>query len=299
MTARSPRTWLITGCSSGFGAEIARQVLEAGDQAIVTARNPQTVEAIVAAHSGRALAAPLDVTKSDEIANAVDLARQRFGGIDVLVNNAGASYLTSIEEGDEARIRKLFETNFFGPLALVRATLPVMREKRSGHIINFSSIGGLAAFAASGYYAATKFALEGMSEALAQEVGPLGIRVTIVEPGPFRTGMAVRAEHSDSRNPDYEQTVHARRAQFRANADDFPGDPAKGAEAVISLAGMAEPPLRLLLGESALTVARKRYKSVLDEFDRWESLTTSTDFQQATGNWANVLQGKPLGTPSG
>lgn len=290
--------WLITGCSSGFGAAIARQVLERGDRAIVTARRIETVQHFVEAHPDRALAATLDVTKPDQVRSAVDAATERFGRIDILVNNAGISYLTSIEEGDDQRVRNLFEANFFGPLSLVRAVLPQMRARRAGRIINFSSVGGLAAFAASGYYAATKFALEGLSEALAQEVGPLGIKVTIIEPGPFRTGMALRAEHSESRNADYEATVHARRAQFRSTAEDFPGDPVRGAAAILSIADMDEPPLRLVLGGAALTVARKRFREVLAGFDRWEAVTCATDFDTGTdergdGAWSDVVRGSP------
>lgn len=284
--------WLITGCSSGFGREIAQQVLARGWRALVTARNPDVVSDIVEAAGDRARAFALDVSRPDQIRAAVAAAEEAFGRIDVLVNNAGFSYLTSIEEGDEQRVRALFETNFFGALALTKAVLPRMRERRSGHIIYFSSIGGLAAFPGSGYYAATKFALEGLAEALAPEVEPLGVKVTLIEPGPFRTGMAARAEHAPSTIADYDQTVGVRRRQFRSTGGDFPGDPIRGAAAVIDVTTMDKPPLRLVLGKPALEVARRRFLGVLDEFARWETVTLASDYPEfQEGNWGAVVEG--------
>lgn len=291
--ANEQKVWLITGCSSGFGAEIARQALAAGDFVAATARRPDTLAGFLAEYPETALTLPLDVGKAQQRAAAVAATLERFGRIDVLVNNAGFSYLASIEEAEEHRYRDLFETNFFGPMALLREVLPHMRARRCGRIINFSSIGGLAAYPASGWYAATKFALEAASEALAGEVGALGIKVTLVEPGPFRTGMADRAQHAEGGNPDYEETVGARRKQFRATGDDFPGDPVRGSAAVLELAGMPEPPLRLILGAPALAVARARFGSVLAEWTRYEALSRSCDYPRpGEGNWEGVLRGE-------
>jgi len=283
--------WLITGCSSGFGAEIARQALAAGNRVATTARRPETLTDLVAAYPDTAIALPLDVTNAYQREAAVAAVIARFGQIDVLVNNAGASYLASIEEAEAQRFRALFEGNFFGPVELVRAVLPHMRARRSGRIINFSSIGGIAAFPASGWYAATKFALEAISEALASEVAPLGIKVSLIEPGPFRTGMADRAEHGAQGHPDYEQTVGARRRQFRATGDDFPGDPVRGAAAVLALAAMDDPPLRLILGAPAFEVARAKVAGVLAEWELHEDLSRSCDYPRPEGDWGAVVRG--------
>lgn len=291
MTERR-RVWLITGCSSGFGAEIAAQALAAGEIVVATARRPETLAGLVAGCPDTALPLRLDVARADEREAAVATAVARFGGIDVLVNNAGASYLASVEEADAARARSLFEGNFFGPVELLRLVLPHMRSRRSGRIVNFSSIGGIAAFPASGWYAATKFALEAISEALAAEVAPLGIKVSLVEPGPFRTGMADRAEHGGEGHPDYEATVGARRRQFRATGDDFPGDPVRGAAAVLALVDMADPPLRLILGAPALDVARAKFNGMLAEWAKHEALSRSCDFSQpGKGDWGAVVRG--------
>ncbi|MCK9542055.1 MAG: oxidoreductase [Novosphingobium sp.] len=290
--AQAPRVWLVTGCSSGFGAEIARQALEQGEIVIATARRPETLAGLQAGWPETCLALPLDVCDAVQRGDAVAAALSRFGRIDVLVNNAGVSYLASIEEADEARYRALFETNFFGPMALLREILPHMRARRSGRIVNFSSIGGIAAYPASGWYAATKFALEAASEALAAEVAPLGIKVSLVEPGPFRTGMDARAEHAEGGHPDYEETVGARRRQFRATGNDFPGDPVRGAGAVLELAKMEDPPLRLILGAPALQVARAKFEGVLAEWTAHAALSLSCDYPLPAGNaWDRVVKG--------
>jgi NAD(P)-dependent dehydrogenase (short-subunit alcohol dehydrogenase family) len=287
----SGNIWLITGCSSGFGQEIAKQVLESGDKAVVTARKPEALQPLLDIGGNRAVACALDVTDSHQIKAAVETAKAAFGQIDVLVNNAGVSYLSSIEEGATDKVRGLFETNFFGPLALAKAVLPEMRVRRSGRMIFFSSVGGLAAFPASGYYAATKFAIEGLVEALAQEVAPFGVKVTLIEPGPFRTGMGERAEHAPSSLPEYEATVGARRRQFRAMSDAFPGDPVRGSEAVLKIAQLPDPPLRLLLGKSAYEVAKKRFLDVVAEFDEWRTLTFSADFPgEDKKDWSKMVK---------
>jgi len=190
MTNETSPVWFITGCSTGFGRELAKAVIARGWRAVVTARDQTSVSGLVQGHA-TALAVSLDVTKSDQVKAAAAAAEQRFGRVDVLVNNAGYGYQSSIEEGEEDKIRAQFDANVFGLFAMTRAVLPIMRRQHSGHILNITSIGGLVGFPASGYYSATKHAVEGWSESLAAEVKPLGIRVTCVEPGPFRTDWAV------------------------------------------------------------------------------------------------------------
>lgn len=271
--------WFITGCSTGLGRALATAVLERGLRAVVTARDPERVADLVAAHPGRALAVALDVTDQQQITAAVAEAQREFGQIDVLVNNAGYGYLAAAEEGEDAEIRALFEANVFGLMALTRAVLPGMRARRSGHIVSVSSLGGLAAFGATGYYHATKFAVEGFSESLAAEVGPLGIGVTIVEPAAFRTnwsGPSMR--ESAVRIDDYADTAGARRASTLATYGKQPGDPARAATAVIDAVTSAEPPLRLLLGRAAYDIATARLDTLRKTFDDWREVTLSADF---------------------
>jgi NAD(P)-dependent dehydrogenase (short-subunit alcohol dehydrogenase family) len=207
-----PRNWLITGCSTGFGRELARVLIARGETVFATARKPEALDDIVRGHDN-ARALKLDVTSAQDIQAAVAEAR-KAGGVDVLVNNAGYGYLTSVEEGDEQGYRAQFETNVFGLIAMTRAVLPSMRERGSGHIVNIASVGGLVGNPGSGYYAATKFAVVGFSEALSKEVGPLGVKVTVVEPGPFRTDWAGRSlQSSGNQIAAYGETVHARLKQ--------------------------------------------------------------------------------------
>lgn len=277
----SPDTpiWFITGCSSGLGRAIATAVLQRGWRAVVTARDPGTVADIVAGHEGRALALALDVTDRGQIAQAVKQAETVFGVIDVLVNNAGYGYLAAVEEGEDHEVRALFDTNVFGLIDVTRAVLPGMRARRSGHIVNVSSLGGLAAFGATGYYHATKFAVEGVSESLAAEVTPLGIKVTIVEPAAFRTnwsGPSMRQSriHVD----DYAESAGSRRTATLATYGQQPGDPARAAEAIITVTRDEDPPLRLLLGKAALQIATARLDTLKTGFDDWQDLTLSADF---------------------
>ncbi len=271
--------WFITGCSSGLGRALAEAVLDRGWRAVVTARDPARVRDLVEAHGDRALALPLDVTDHAQVTAAVEKAETTFGRIDVLVGNAGYGYLAAVEEGEDAEIRKLFDTNVFGLADVTRAVLPGMRARRSGHVVTVSSLGGLAAFGATGYYHATKFAVEGLSESLAAEVAPLGIKVTIVEPAAFRTawsGPSMR--QSAIRIDDYAETAGARREATTATYGRQPGDPARAAEAIIAAAGAAEPPLRLLLGEAAYTVATARLETLKSTFDTWRETTLGADF---------------------
>ena len=274
--------WLITGCSSGFGRELARLVLERGWRAVITARNPSQVADLVAIAPDRALALPLDVTRADQVQQAVDAALQRFGRIDALVNNAGYGYLAAIEEGEDAAVRAMFETNVFGLIAMTKAVLPGMRAQRSGLIVNVSSIGGLTSFAATGYYHATKFAVEGLSESLALEAGPLGIDVMIVEPGPFRTKWAGPSiKESAVRIADYEATAGVRRAQTAARSGNQAGDPVRGAQAIHDAALADRPPLHLLLGRAAVDLARRKIDALRADIDAWEATSVGADFPEA------------------
>lgn len=273
--------WFITGCSTGFGYELARLVLERGWRAVVTARNLAQLDNLVRAHGDRALPLKLDVTDRAANAAAVAHAEQRFGKIDVLVNNAGYGYLAAIEEGEDAQIRAQFETNVFGLIELTKCVLPGMRAKRHGHIVNFSSIGGLVSFAATGYYHATKYAVEGLSESLAIEGAPLGIKVTVVEPGPFRTDWAGRSIiESENVIADYAETAGVRRTQTRDRSGSQAGDPVRGAEAVIAAVTAEHPPLHLILGASALQLAYAKLDRLRAEFDTWKDVTIGADFPQ-------------------
>ena len=273
--------WFITGCSTGFGKELAKLVLARGWRAVVTARKLEQVEELVSGHEENALALRLDVTDSVQVARAVQQAEKKFGRIDVLVNNAGYGYLAAIEEGEEDQVRAIFETNFFGLVALTNAVLPGMRKQRSGRIVNVSSIGGLTSFAATGYYHATKYAVEGLSESLSIELGPLGIKVVIVEPGPFRTDWAGRSLlESNNVIADYDATAGERRRQSRERSGKQQGDPVRGAEAIIEAVMSHDPPLRLLLGKPALDLAHKKIAAMQKDFETWKEMTLSADFPE-------------------
>jgi NAD(P)-dependent dehydrogenase (short-subunit alcohol dehydrogenase family) len=279
MMNKTDPVWLITGCSTGFGRELAKLVLARGWRAVVTARNAEQVQDIAKGHEDRALVLALDVTSREQIADVVAQAKQRFGRIDVLVNNAGYGYLSAIEEGEDAEVRAMFETNVFGLIDTTKAVLPIMREQKSGLIVNVSSIGGLTSFAATGYYHGTKYAVEGISESLAIEVKPLGIGVLIVEPGSFRTNWAGPSiKQSATRIEAYDSTAGERRRQTEARSGNQAGDPVRAAQAIIDAALSDTPPLRLVLGQLALELARKKLDFMRDDFDRWESTTLGADF---------------------
>ena len=283
MMNRDNPVWLITGCSTGFGRELAKLVLERGWRAVVTARDASKVADIVEGHGDRALVLPLDVTRRAQIDHAVAQAKEHFGRIDVLVNNAGYGYLAAIEEGEDAAVREMFEANVFGLVDTTKAVLPVMRKQRSGLIVNVSSIGGLASFAATGYYHGTKYAVEGISESLATEVKPLGIDVLIVEPGPFRTNWAGPSiKQSATQIEDYAATAGERRKQTAARSGNQAGDPVRAAQAIIDAALSDTPPLRLLLGKAALELARKKLDFLRSDFDAWEATTVGADFPEGT-----------------
>jgi NAD(P)-dependent dehydrogenase (short-subunit alcohol dehydrogenase family) len=274
--------WFITGCSTGFGRALATLVLERGWRAAVTARNPTQVEELTTRHEGRGAALALDVTDPGQIAAAVQTAEARFGGIDVLVNNAGYGYQTSVEEGDEGAIRALFDANVFGLAALIRAVLPGMRARRRGHIVNLSSVAGFIGFPGSGYYAATKHAVEGLSDALAKEVGPLGIHVLCVEPGPFRTDFAGRSlRQTLSRFPDYEATVNTRLRTLAGRSGAQPGDPVRAAAAIIEAVQAPRPPRHLVLGAGGFENVRKNLTEKLEEIDTWKQISLGADYPTA------------------
>jgi NAD(P)-dependent dehydrogenase (short-subunit alcohol dehydrogenase family) len=278
----SQKVWFITGCSTGFGFELAKQVLDRGDRAALTARDPSKLKELVSTRGNNAIALALDVTDETAITKAVADAEAHFGKIDVLVNNAGYGYFSAIEEGEDAEIRRQFETNVFGLYSVTRKVLPGMRARRSGHVVNVSSIGGLMAFPATGYYHASKFAVEGFSESLSQEVAPLGIKVTIVEPGRFRTDWAGRSMiESKTVIEDYADTAGARRKAAHEYSGTQPGDPARGSQAIIKAVDAAEPPLRLLLGSDAFKMAQGRLEALQKNFEAWKDVSVSTDFPQS------------------
>jgi NAD(P)-dependent dehydrogenase (short-subunit alcohol dehydrogenase family) len=275
------KVWFITGCSTGFGRELAKQVLESGERVIMTARDPRSLDALQSRFLERARALALDLTDGASIAAAADAAHAAFGRIDVLVNNAGYGYVSAIEEGEDVEIRRQFETNVFGLFALTRHVLPGMRARRSGHILNLSSIGGLVAFGATGYYHASKFAVEGFSEALAAEVAPLGIKVTLVEPSGFRTDWAGRSIiESKTVIDDYAQTAGARRKATRDASGKQRGDPVRAAKAMQDVVGMASPPLRLLLGGDAYRLAMARTETQRKAFEAIRELACGADFPE-------------------
>ncbi|MDM4142209.1 MULTISPECIES: oxidoreductase [Mycobacterium] len=272
-------TWLITGCSTGLGRALAEAVIGADHNAVVTARDVAAVAQLAESAPERVLAAALDVTDPAQVASAVRRAQDRFDRIDVLVNNAGYGYRAAVEEGDDADVRALFETHFFGTVAMIKAVLPGMRARRSGAIVNISSIGAQLTPVGSGYYAAAKAAIEGMSGALRGELVPLGISVTVVEPGAFRTDFAGRSLiQSATVIDDYAATAGQRRKENDTMHGNQPGDPAKAGKAIIAAVESPEPPAFLLLGPDALAAYRYKADARAAEISQWEQLTSSTDF---------------------
>lgn len=272
------KVWFITGCSTGFGRELAKQVLAAGYRAGVASRNIRDVADIVESYPDTVVAITLDVTKAAEIASAVALLKQKFGRIDVLVNNAGIGYFGAIEECEEREVRRMFDINFFGLANVTHAVLPVMRAQRSGHILNIASIGGLVAYPAVGFYNATKFAVDGYSESLAKETAHLGIKVTVIAPSGFRTDWAGRsANDSPIVIEDYAPSAGANKANIRNSSGKQPGDPVRAVKAMIEVVESKEPPMRLLLGAGALRSARAKLETLKKDYDAWETTTIGAD----------------------
>lgn len=273
------KVWLITGCSTGFGRELAKEVLAQGYNAAVASRNTDDVKDITDAYPETALAVTLDVTVPADITAAVNSTIQKFGQIDVLVNNAGIGYFGAIEESEDDEVRRMFEINFFGLAKMTQEVLPFMRKQRSGHILNIASIGGLRGFPGVGFYNATKFAVDGFSEALSKETAKLGIKVTIIAPSGFRTDWAGRsANNSKTIIEDYADSAGKNKEDIRGYSGNQPGDPVRAAKAMIAVVESPNPPLRLLLGAAALKGARIKIEELKKDFEEWAATSEGADF---------------------
>jgi len=273
------KVWLITGCSTGFGRALAIEALAQGYSVAVASRNTNDVEDIVSKYPETALAVSLDVTSGAEITAAVEKTIAHFAQIDVLVNNAGIGYFGAIEESEEAEVRRMFEINVFGLARMIQEVLPHMRKRRMGHILNIASIGGLRSFPGVGFYNATKYAVDGLSESLSKELAPLGIKVTIIAPSGFRTDWAGRsAKDSNIKIADYATTAEKNKGDIRAYSGNQPGDPVRAAKAIITVTESATPPLRLLLGAAALKGARLKLEELKHDFDTWAEVSVGADF---------------------
>lgn len=272
------KVWLITGCSTGFGRALATEVLNTGDNVVVTSRKVSDIEDIVAGNKENAIGVQLDVTKASEITSAVEQAMEKFGRIDVLVNNAGIGYFGAIEESEEDEVRRMFEINVFGLANMTKAVLPILRKQRSGHVVNIASIGGLVGFPGVGFYNATKFAVDGLSESLAKETAPLGIKVTVIAPSGFRTDWAGRsANNSKTVIEDYKETAGQNKENIRGYSGNQPGDPVRAAKAIIKAVESENPPMRLLLGVGAWKGAQNKLAELKRDFDAWEETTKNAD----------------------
>jgi len=282
MATQTSPVWFITGCSTGFGHELAKLVLARGFNAVVTARDKARVADLAKSGGDRALALDLDVTDAAQVSAAVKAAEAQFGHIDVLVNNAGYGYQAPVEEGEDMEIRAQFEANVFGLFAMTRAVLPGMRKRRKGHIINITSVAGFIGYPGSGYYAASKHAVEGLSDSLAAEGKPLGIKVTCVAPGPFRTDWAGRSlKQTPSRIADYAETAAIRMARTAEASGTQPGDPVRAGEAMIKLTEIDNPPRHLVLGAFGLDAVTNNLKETLAEVEAWRATSLAADFPTA------------------
>ena len=276
-------TWLITGCSTGLGRALAEALLSSDHNVVPTARNADSIVGLADGAPERVLPLALDVTDHAQVSHVVAEAEARFGGIDVLVNNAGYGYRAAVEEGDDEDVRALFDTHFFGSVAMIKAVLPGMRARRSGAIVNQSSMAATLTPVGSGYYSAVKSAIEGMSGSLRGELEPLGISVTVVEPGGFRTDFAGRSlQQASTAIADYADTAGRRRKENDRAHGTQPGDPARAATAIITAVEAEQPPGFLLLGSDALDGYRTTVSARAAEIDEWESLTTATRFEQGS-----------------
>lgn len=273
------KVWLITGSSTGFGRELAAEALEQGYRVVVTARKPEAVADFVEKFPETALAVKLDVTKPDEVRAAIQSTVERFGRIDVVVNNAGYGLIGAVEEVTEEQFRHQFETNVFGAVDVMKAALPVFREQKSGHFLNLSSVGGFVAFPSSGYYTASKFALEAFSEAVAAESAHLGVKVTIVEPGAFRTDFNGRSlAVGENRLDDLYPSTNYFLDWLQENDGKQPGDPRKAAQVMIQVAEAENPPLRLPLGEDAILTIEAELEKVKTDIAPWRQAGVDTTF---------------------
>jgi NAD(P)-dependent dehydrogenase (short-subunit alcohol dehydrogenase family) len=276
------KTWLITGSAGGFGRDLTQAVLAHGDNVVATARRPEQLDDVVREYGERVRAVALDVTDAEAAKAAVRVAVDAFGSLDIVVNNAGYANIASIEEVTDEDFRAQIETNLFGVVNVTKAALPVLRGQRSGHFIQFSSIGGrVGGTPGLSAYQTAKFAVAGFSEVLNNEVKPLGIKVTIVEPGGFRTNWSTVAKAGEQHvAPDYDQSVGEILRFMEKFAGTEPGDPARAAQALIEIANTDEPPVRLLLGAAALRMADESSKAHAAEAERWAELSRATDFPE-------------------
>ena len=277
------KTWLITGCSSGLGRQLADAVAARGDRLVATARSADSLQPLCERYPETVRSISLDVTRAGDAARAVALAESAFGGLDVLVNNAGFGFIGAIEEGEPNEYRPMFEVNVFGLIEMTRAALPALRKRAGGRIVNLSSGAGIAGSAGFGFYNATKFAVEGLSEALAQELGSLGLKVIIVEPGPFRTeflgrSMATAAHEIDA----YAETVRARRHYRRTNDGRQAGDPAKAVAVMLRAVDAEHPPLHLPIGPRAHAMAERKLEAFRADIAAWREISIATDFDTST-----------------
>ena len=272
------KNWLITGCSTGFGRALALEALAQGHHVAVASRNTKDVSDIIEKYPDLALAVTLDVTNKQQITDAVKLTIERLGRIDVLVNNAGIGYFGAVEESEDDAVRNMFDINVFGLGNMIQEVLPFMRKQKSGHILNVASIGGLRSFPGVGYYNATKYAVDGLSEALYKEVAPLGIKVTIIAPSGFRTDWAGRsANDTQVKIDDYELTARKNMGDIRRSSGNQPGDPVRAAKAMIMITEVENPPLRLLLGAGALKGARLKIEELKHDFETWAEVSEGAD----------------------
>jgi short-subunit dehydrogenase len=275
------RVWFITGTSTGFGYLLAEEALKRGERVIATARDVSKLSRLARQYPDRIHTLTLDVTNPNEIISIAQQAIAAFGHVDTLVNNAGYGVNGAVEEVSEDEFEPMFQTNIYGLIRVTRAFLPHFRQRRSGHIFNLSSIGGLIGSPGWGFYNATKFAVEGLSEALAEEMKPLGVHVTVVEPGPFRTDFLGRSSKLARRQlRDYATTAGKAREYLKTQSGKQPGDPQKAVEAIITAANSPKPPLHLILGQVALTRFRHKLSDWHEEIAAWESVTTSADFPE-------------------
>lgn len=273
------KTWLITGCSSGLGRQLAEAVAARGDRLVVTARSTDSLLPLRERYPETVRSISLDVTRAGDASKAVALAERAFGGVDVLVNNAGFGFIGAIEEGEPSEYRPLFEVNVFGLIETTRVALPALRKRPGARIVNLSSGAGIAGSAGFGFYNATKFAVEGLSEALAQELGPLGLKVIIVEPGPFRTEFLGRSMAAAAREIDaYAETVQARRRYRETNDGRQAGDPAKAVAVILEAVDATNPPLHLPIGPRAHATAERKLDAFRADIAAWRDKSIATDF---------------------
>jgi len=281
---KAPAIWLVTGATRGFGREIARAALDNGDRVVATARHPEQLKDFLEAYGDRVRTAALDVTDPGAARDAVNVAVAEFGRLDVVVNNAGYANSAPIEEMAEDDFRAQIEANLFGVVNVTRAALPVLRQQRSGVFVQFSSVGGrVGGTPGMGAYQTAKFAVEGFSEVLANEVGPFGVKVIIIEPGAFRTDWQGSSMQLHPVGPDYEETVGAINRYRQENDGTQPGDPARAAKVIIDVVGADDPPRRLILGSDAVTSAQKAADLRAAETEKWADVSRSADYPAGQG----------------